>query len=83
MFILGDDTFSDKDAVEKVTRVILVSGKHYYPLVKMRQELKAKDVALVRVESLAPFPTQELHKELDRYKKAKGIFTLRILVYLF
>ncbi|KAG6444980.1 hypothetical protein O3G_MSEX003656 [Manduca sexta] len=55
----------------KVKRVILVSGKHYYELHKERVKAKIDDVAIVRVEGLAPFPLQALQKELDKYPNAR------------
>lgn len=62
------DSLVDPMAVE---RVVLVSGKHYHALAAKRQELGRKDVALVRVEELCPFPVHHLQQELARYKKAK------------
>ncbi|XP_053605594.1 probable 2-oxoglutarate dehydrogenase E1 component DHKTD1 homolog, mitochondrial [Plodia interpunctella] len=55
----------------KVKRVILVSGKHYYELHKERLRAKIDDVAIVRVESLAPFPLQGLQVELEKYRNAR------------
>jgi 2-oxoglutarate dehydrogenase E1 component len=40
----------------KVKRVIACSGKVYYDLVKKRAEKESKDVAIIRVEQLYPFP---------------------------
>ncbi|XP_031631638.1 probable 2-oxoglutarate dehydrogenase E1 component DHKTD1 homolog, mitochondrial [Contarinia nasturtii] len=56
---------------EKVKRVILCSGKHYYNLNAFRNENKIRDVAIVRVESLCPFPVKEINDELNKYKNAK------------
>ncbi|XP_072949969.1 probable 2-oxoadipate dehydrogenase complex component E1 homolog [Epargyreus clarus] len=55
----------------KVRRVILVSGKHYYELHKERLKAKIDDVAIVRVESLCPFPVHDLQLELQKYKNAR------------
>lgn len=55
----------------KVKRVILVCGKHYYELHKERVRAKIDDVAIVRVEALAPFPLYELQTELARFKNAR------------
>ncbi|CAK1541312.1 unnamed protein product [Leptosia nina] len=55
----------------RVKRVILVSGKHYYELHKERIRNKIDDVAIVRVESLCPFPVYGLQKELDKYSNAR------------
>jgi probable 2-oxoglutarate dehydrogenase E1 component DHKTD1 len=51
--------------------VIFVSGKHYYALDKQRTALAAKDVALVRLEGLSPFPTLNLQQEVAKYRNAK------------
>lgn len=55
-----------------MTKVILVSGKHYYALDNFRESTDQKNVAIIRVESLCPFPVQELLQEIDRYKYAKS-----------
>ncbi len=49
-------------------RLILCSGKVYYHLYEERQEQKIKDVALVRIEQLYPFPDQDLLESLQKYK---------------
>nr|CAD7590622.1 unnamed protein product [Timema genevievae] len=54
----------------KVRRVILVSGKHYYALHKHRRNLDASDIAIVRLEGLSPFPTLQLQQELAKYGRA-------------
>lgn len=64
--VISDPSVQPKD----VTRVILCSGKHYYNLNAERVKRNAKNVAIVRVESLCPFPCDELNAELDKYKKA-------------
>jgi 2-oxoglutarate dehydrogenase E1 component len=59
----------DDPAVEpaRVQRVVLVSGKLYFDLLKAREEQRAGHVALVRVEQLYPFPSVELVRVLARY----------------
>lgn len=57
---------------EQVTKVILTSGKHWIAVEKARDERGLKDtVAIVRLESLCPFPVQDLRDALQRYPKAK------------
>jgi 2-oxoglutarate dehydrogenase complex dehydrogenase (E1) component-like enzyme len=53
-----------------IQRVIFVSGKHYYNLDKQRKALDVKDVALVKLEGLSPFPTLNLQQEVAKYKNA-------------
>lgn len=56
--------------IEKNTRakrVVFTSGKHYYTLM----ESKPDEVAIVRLESLVPFPVGELQAALTNYPKAR------------
>jgi probable 2-oxoglutarate dehydrogenase E1 component DHKTD1 len=55
-----------------VRRVVFVSGKHFYALADERAKRGICDTALVRVESLCPFPAHELHHVLKKYSKAKS-----------
>jgi hypothetical protein len=49
-------------------RVVILSGKIYYDLVKERQAQNlVDDVAFIRLEELAPFPFHALHKALSGY----------------
>jgi 2-oxoglutarate dehydrogenase E1 component len=62
---------TEKLAADKsVKRVVLCSGKVYYDLLEERTRREIKDVALVRVEQLYPWPKAALVKELSRYKNA-------------
>ena len=45
-------------APSDVTRVLLTSGKLYYELAKRRADIIRGDTAVIRVEEIAPFPTQ-------------------------
>jgi len=56
---------------EKVRRVVLCSGKVYYDLFEMRESLKRKNVYLMRLEQLYPFPKRPLMKELARFPNAE------------
>jgi 2-oxoglutarate dehydrogenase E1 component len=57
----------------KVRRLIVCSGKVYYDLVKKREEKKANDVAIARVEQLYPFPHKAFAAELKRYPNATEV----------
>lgn len=53
-------------------RVVFLSGKIYYDLVKERQSQGLVDkVAFLRIEELSPFPFQELGDALKKYTNAK------------
>jgi 2-oxoglutarate dehydrogenase E1 component len=51
----------------KVKRVVVCSGKVYYDLVKKREEKKAHDTAILRVEQLYPFPHKAFAAEMKKY----------------
>ncbi|HIG40528.1 MAG TPA: 2-oxoglutarate dehydrogenase E1 component [Gammaproteobacteria bacterium] len=50
-----------------VTRIIFCSGKVYYDLDSKRLEDNLKNVAIVRVEQLYPFPEDDMLETLARY----------------
>ncbi len=60
-------------AADKVKRVIACSGKVYYDLVKKREERKATDVAIMRVEQLYPFPHKAFAAEMKKYPNATDV----------
>ena len=59
--------------VDKVKRVIACSGKVAYDLIRRRDERKAWDVAIVRVEQLYPFPHKAFAAEMKRFPNATEI----------
>ncbi len=56
---------------EQIKRIILCTGKIYYDLQQRRQEKKRKDVTLIRIEQLYPFPERHLRELLAPYTKAE------------
>ena len=64
--ILSDPGSQDPQQVEKL---IFVSGKHYYTLAKHREENRIEKTAIIRLESLCPFPAARIMEELQKYKK--------------
>ena len=65
--VIGDDFVEAK----KVKRVLLCSGKVYFDLLDEQRTSGRKDVAIVRMEQLHPFPQKQLAAELAKYPKAK------------
>lgn len=57
----------------KVDRVILCTGRHYYTLNDERVSKKIGNTAIVRLETLCPFPLHEIQEELAKYKNVKSI----------
>lgn len=58
----------------KVKRVLFCTGKVYYDLLQRKQEEKRKDVAIVRIEQLYPFPKTFMDDLLKKYKKADAFW---------
>ena len=56
--------------IEKVLRVVFCTGKIYYDLLKRKNELKANDIALIRIEELHPFPSKKIKNIIEKYKNA-------------
>jgi 2-oxoglutarate dehydrogenase E1 component len=61
-------------APEKVKRVVLCTGKVYYDLVGERRERGIKDVAIVRIEQLYPFPAKNLKAAIEPYVNADVVW---------
>lgn len=59
---------------DKVKRILLTSGKIYYELVARKNKEKRDDVAIVRIEQLAPLPKRRLSQTLDLYPNAEEYF---------
>jgi len=61
--------YDDPDTdVEEVRRVVLCSGKIYYDLLARKQKLGVKDIALIRLEQIFPFPEKMIAKILKKYR---------------
>jgi 2-oxoglutarate dehydrogenase E1 component len=54
-------------------RVVLCSGKVYYDLLAERRDRGIKDVAILRLEQLYPFPEKTLAFALKPYAKAQDV----------
>ena len=73
--IMEEPTYTDGDGDRsKVTRILLTSGKIYYELAARKQKDGRDDVAIVRVEQLAPLPKRRLANTLDSYPNARQFF---------
>jgi len=54
---------------KKIKKVVMCSGKIYFDLIEAREKIKNKEVFIIRIEQLYPFPVKPLAKELKRFKK--------------
>ena len=57
-----------------VRRVILCSGKIYYDLMLAREQREVRDVAVVRVEQLYPFPADGIRAALAPFAAAGEVY---------
>lgn len=68
--VIGD-SYVDK---AKVKKVLLCSGKVYFDLLERQEKDKRKDVAIIRLEQLHPFPAKQVDAELAKFKGADVYF---------
>ncbi len=57
----------------QVKRVVFCSGKVFYDLRAGRRERDIKDIPLVRIAQLYPFPHDDLKTQIERYRNATEI----------
>ncbi|MCV7386240.1 multifunctional oxoglutarate decarboxylase/oxoglutarate dehydrogenase thiamine pyrophosphate-binding subunit/dihydrolipoyllysine-residue succinyltransferase subunit [Mycolicibacter longobardus] len=73
--VLEEPTYGDGDGDRsKVSRVLLTSGKLYYELAARKAKDGRDDVAIIRIEQLAPLPKRRLATTLDLYPNAREFF---------
>ena len=53
--------------------MVFCSGKVYFDLRAARRERGIKDIAMVRIEQLYPFPHDDFKAEIEKYAKAKEV----------
>jgi len=58
----------------EVKRVILCTGKVYYDLLSERRSKDIKDVAIIRLEQMYPFPENSLGRMLAPYHNADVVW---------
>ncbi len=67
--VLDDDQLLA--APERITRLILCSGKVYYDLLEYREEHKIKNAAIIRIEQLYPLNYEMLKEIVAKYPRAQ------------
>ena len=66
------EVVDDSIDAEKVKRVLICSGKVYYDLVNQREKAeKVREVAILRLEQIYPWPVEALKAALGRYRNAR------------
>lgn len=62
--VYSDELSSPSSQIKKV---LFCDGQFYYELRTKRDELKRNDIAIIRVEQLAPFPYEHIKKAISEY----------------
>ena len=62
-----DDEIDDS---KSITKVVMCSGKVFYDLAKKRNDKEIKNIAIIRIEQLYPFPYDDLEEILTKYENA-------------
>ncbi len=70
--VLWDDCDNAED--KAIKRVVLCSGKVYYDLLEEREKRNIRDVQVLRLEQLYPFPVEALSEELGRFAGAEVVW---------
>ena len=70
--VLYEDAMPGPD--KNMKRVVLCSGKVYYDLAEERDKRGIKDVTMLRLEQLYPFPYDALAEELEKFPNAEVVW---------
>lgn len=62
-----------KAEAEKVEKLVFCQGKFYYDLLSKKEELKAENVALVRLEQIYPLDMEKINAIIDKYPNKKQL----------
>ncbi len=65
--VLDDDSVDAKE----VSLLLLCTGKVYYDLLEQRTSTQRRDVAIVRLEQLYPYPMDQMTAIFEKYKMAR------------
>ena len=58
---------------KQVKRVVYCAGKVFYDVLAARRERGIKDIAIVRITQLYPFPHDDFQKQIELYHQAREI----------
>jgi len=70
---VNEDWESQSINPETVTRVVFCSGKVHYDLRAERRAREIKDLPILRIAQLYPFPHEDFQAQIERYKNATEI----------
>lgn len=66
-----DDSDFDNTSAKSVRKIIFCSGQIYYDLLDERKRRKIQDIAICRIEQLAPFPFEKVQEIGKKYANAE------------
>ena len=69
--VIGDSFVTNKE----VKKAIFCTGKVYFDLLDEQKKRKAKDIAVIRVEQLYPWPQKQIDAILKKYSNPKLVWT--------
>ncbi len=72
--VYDDPEVTTKAKAKKIKRVLFCTGKVYYDLLEKKEADKRKDVAIVRIEQLYPFPKEEMDQLVNEKYKGTEMF---------
>ncbi|MDW8466515.1 MAG: multifunctional oxoglutarate decarboxylase/oxoglutarate dehydrogenase thiamine pyrophosphate-binding subunit/dihydrolipoyllysine-residue succinyltransferase subunit [Chloroherpetonaceae bacterium] len=61
------------DPIEAPRRLIFCTGKIYYELLQERRRREQRDIAIVRIEQLYPFPEKRLSYLIEKYAAVQDV----------
>ncbi len=64
-----NEVIDDTIEVNKVKKMVFVSGKFYYDLLAEREKLQREDIALIRIEQLFPLNKEKINQIIKKYTK--------------
>lgn len=60
--------------LKNVTKVLFCTGKVYFDLLEEQKRRKAKDIAILRIEQIYPFPLTQVEAQLKKYHQPKLVW---------
>ncbi len=64
---------TDDLPIENIKRLVVCSGKVYFDLLEERRLRDIKDVSIIRLEQVHPFPNKLLRETIQQYTNAKQV----------
>ncbi len=65
------EVIDDKEVdTTEVRRIVFCTGKMYYDLLEEKTKHNARDIALIRIEQLHPFPRKQVYQIIKKYKNS-------------